>query len=415
MEVAVPDVAVRPEARAWGGRILLIAGLLLVAANLRASLTGVGPLLGTVSAELGLAPATAGALNTLPLLAFAVVSPLAPALARRLGLERALLAALLSLAIGLAVRSMPSTVPLFTGTALIGVSIAVVNVLLPSLIKRDFPGSVGMMTGAYVVVMGTMASVSSGVMVPISEAVPGGWRTALGCWLILALLATLVWLPQTTRRGSTHAEPGSALAVRLPWTSPLAWAVTVFMGLQSYGFYVMITWLPSVLHDNGVSEAAAGWYLFVFQGVGVVASLIVPLLMRRLPDQRVLASAASLTSLVGYLGLLAFPDLSPLWSPISGFGCGLCIVLALSMLSLRAQDTPSSAALSGMAQSIGYLLAAVGPPLFGLLHSISGGWSTPLVMLCLVTVVQASVGFIAGRGSIQPAAKRSGGSDGRAA
>lgn len=370
---------------------LLVWGLLVVAANLRPALTGVGPLLDRVRADLGLSAAAAGLLNTLPLLAFAVVSPLVPRLAARWGPERVLGVALVVLTLGIAVRWTPF---LFTGTVLIGAAIAVGNVLLPSLVKRDFPTRVGLLTSAYATVMGGVAAVASGVAVPISEV--GGWRTALGCWIVLALAAVVLWLPQLRKPPPVTAVRGH----RLPWRSPLAWAVTAFMGLQSLGFYVVVTWLPQVFQAGGVSAATAGWLLFVFQAVAVVTSLAVPPLLRRARDQRVVAATASAVMLVGYLGLLVAPGWMLVWSVVLGLGGGACLVLALAFLSLRAPDATAAAALSAMAQSIGYLLAAAGPVVFGFVHSLSSGWQVPIALMCVAAAGQTLIAMAAGRGSV---------------
>ncbi|MFI7535108.1 CynX/NimT family MFS transporter [Streptosporangium sp. NPDC049376] len=382
------------------GQALLVWGLLVVAANLRASLTGVGPLLDQVQADLGLVPAVAGLLNTLPLLTFAALSPLVPWLAARWGAERLLGGALMVLTLGIALRWVPVAAGLFTGTVLIGAGIAVGNVLLPSLIKRDFPTRVGMLTSAYATVMGGVAAVASGVAVPISEVAPGGWYTALGCWVLFALVAVLLWLPQMRApRRAVQAVRGH----RLPWGSGLAWAVTAFMGLQSLGFYVVVTWLPRFLQDNGTSAATAGWLLFLFQAVAVLTSLAVPGVMRRAGDQRVLAAICSAVMFLGYLGLLVAPGAAPLWSVVLGLGGGACLVLALAFIGLRAQDANVAGALSAMAQSIGYLLAAAGPVVFGLLHTVSAGWRVPIVVMCAAAAGQTIVALAAGGGTVRPA------------
>jgi CP family cyanate transporter-like MFS transporter len=382
---------------------LLLWGLLVVAANLRAGLTGVGPVLDRVQAELELTPAVAGLLNTLPLLAFAVLSPMVPRLAVRWGPERLLGGALVVLTLGIAVRWLPSAVGLFAGTVLIGMGIAVGNVLLPGLIKRDFPANVGLLTSAYATVMGGVAAVASGVAVPISEAAPGGWYTALGCWIGLALVAVVLWLPQMR---APRPAPETAGRQRLPWRSPLAWAVTTFMGLQSLGFYVVVTWLPRVFQDSGVGAAAAGWLLFLFQVVAVATSLAVPAVLRRARDQRAPAVVGSAILLAGYLGLLVAPGWAVLWSVVLGAGGGACLVLALAFLGLRAQDASAAGALSAMAQSIGYLLAAAGPVIFGLLHTVSSGWHAPIVLMCVAAAVQTVVAWTAGRGTVRPARVR---------
>jgi MFS transporter, CP family, cyanate transporter len=388
------------------GGALLVVSLLLMAVNLRASLTSLGPLLDGMTAELGLSSTTAGLLSAAPLLAFGVISPLAPPLARRIGLERALFAAALSLAAGIALRSAPTVAALFTGTAVLGVGIAIGNVLLPALVKRDFPTSVGSLTSGYVTVMGFMAAVAAALVVPLSHMLPGGWRTALGCWAVPAVLAAVMWLPHTRRRASGPVPARPVHPVGLPWRAGLAWLVTVFMGLQSFGFYVVIAWGPSVLGANGVSATSAGWQLGVLQVVGVVASLATPLVMRRLPDQRLLAVGGSMISLLGYLSLVVVPGWPMVSVVLLGVGSGVTIVLALAFMGLRTLDASTAAALSAMAQSIGYLIAATGPVLFGLLHSVTATWKAPLLLLSLIALVQATAGFLAGRGALPAPADR---------
>ncbi|MEV4576520.1 MFS transporter [Nonomuraea jabiensis] len=380
------------------GQALLVWGLLVVAANLRASLTGVGPLLDQVQADLGLAPAVAGLLNTLPLLTFVALSPLVPRLAARWGAEQLLGGALVVLTLGIALRWVPAAAGLFGGTVLIGAGVAVGNVLLPSLIKRDFPTRVGLLTSAYATVMGGVAAVASGVAVPISEVAPGGWYTALGCWVLLALAAVLLWLPRLRApRRAAQAIRGH----RLPWGSGLAWAVTAFMGLQSLGFYVVVTWLPQVFQDNGMSAGGAGWLLFLFQAVAVLTSLAVPGAMRWARDQRALATICSAVMFLGYLGLLVAPGMALLWSVVLGLGGGACLVLALAFISLRAQDASMAGALSAMAQSIGYLLAAAGPVAVGLLHTVSSGWQAPIMLMCVAAAGQTIVALVAGAGTVR--------------
>ncbi|WP_460724611.1 CynX/NimT family MFS transporter [Nocardia heshunensis] len=385
------------KSKSYSGRALVVWGLLVVAANLRASLTGIGPLLDRLQADLHLSSGAAGMLNTLPLLAFAVLSPLVPRLAARWGSERVLGGALVVLSLGIAVRWLPSALGLFVGTVLIGAGVAGGNVLLPSLIKRDFPARIGLLTSAYATVMGGVAAVASGVAVPISQHAPGGWHTALGLWILPASIAIVLWLPQMR---APRTVQGTVRRHRLPWRSPVAWAVTAFMGLQSLGFYAVVTWLPQVFQSHGVSATAAGWLLFLFQLVAVLTSLAMPALMRRTRDQRGPAAVASAVLLLGYLGLLAAPGWALLWSVVLGLGGGACLVLALAFLSLRAEDAAGAGALSAMAQSIGYLLAAAGPALFGLLHTLGSGWRAPILMLCAAAACQIVVALVAGRGTV---------------
>jgi CP family cyanate transporter-like MFS transporter len=378
---------------------LLLAGILLIAANLRAAITSVGPVVEDIRGDLDIGGATASVLISLPLVAFAVISPLAPALARRIGIERALGAALVLLAVATVVRSLPSAVALWTGTAFLGIAVAVINVVLPSLVKRDYPGRIGHVTGLYSSVQGAAAALASGLAVPLAGTTQHGWRLALGIWAGLGLVALAVFLPQLRRR-SIPPTPGSPLAGgahRSPWTSALGWQVTVFMGSQSTIYFTLITWWPSVERAHGVSAAAAGWHLFAMQVAGLLANLATARLIPRRPDQRLLILGATTLFVIAIVGQLTLPEASLLWIVIAGAAGGACIVLALSLFGLRTHDHHQAAALSGMAQSVGYAMAAGGPVLLGALHDSTGSWTAPLLVLLAVLVVQAATGLPAGR------------------
>ncbi|WP_371099086.1 MFS transporter [Streptomyces sp. NBC_01005] len=381
-----------------GGQLsaLLLVGVLLVAANLRAALTGVGPLLPDIGRSTGLSGTWTGLLSTLPLLTFAATSPLVGRTTHRYGAPRTLGLSLAVLAVGLLLRSLPGTFFLFAGTVVVAAAIAYGNVLLPSVVKSTVPEDrISQVTGLYVTAMGFLAAVASGVSVPLADHLPGGWRAALGCWAVLAVLAYAVWAPQYRR--TDPATPTYAGRQRIPWRSPLAWQVSLFMGLQSLGFYSTIAWLPSIVHDQGVGEAAAGWQLFLFQVVGLVSSSTLPVLTRRWKDQRILAAAASAIGALGFALLAVAPQLAVVSSVLIGFGGGACLVLALAFQGQRAADASQAAALASMAQSVGYLVAALGPLLLGTLHDLTGGWALPLTVLVALTLTQAVVGAGAGR------------------
>ncbi|MFB7530839.1 MFS transporter [Streptomyces sp. NPDC056178] len=373
-----------------------LTGIVLIGANLRAALTGVGSLLPGIEHSTGLSGAWGGLLGALPLLTFAATSPLVGRISHRYGTPRVLGGSLLLLIVGLLVRSLPGAVFLFGGTVIVSAAIAGGNVLLPAVVKGAFPPArVSQVTGLYVTAMGLVAAVSSGVSVPLAEALPGGWHTALGCWALLAAAALLVWLPQ---QGRLNTMSSSARArARSPWRSWLAWQVSVFMGLQSLCFYSIIAWLPSIVHDHGTGESAAGWLLFVFQLAGLLSSSALPVLTRRWTNQRSLAAAASTLCALGFALLAADPGLALVAGVLLGLGGGACLVLALTFQGQRAADEPQAAALAAMAQSIGYLVAAAGPLLLGVLHDLTGTWTTPLLVLVALALLQAAVGTGAGR------------------
>ena len=384
---------------------LIVAGLLLVAGNLRAALTTVGPLLPVMEEDLGLASVAASILVSLPLLAFAVVSPISPWLSRRFGLERTIAAALLVLAVGLVLRSTPPLTLLWIGTALIGVAIAILNVLLPALVKRDFPTRIGALTGAYSSVQSIFAAVAAGVAVPVAGLSALGWRLPLAMWAGLALIALGVLIPQVLHPASTKVPvAGSELpepaGPRSPWGRALAWQVTAYMGLQSVVFYVLITWLPSIETSAGISDSEAGVHLFVLNASGIIGSLGCSAVMSRLRDQRVLGVIVPILLLLGSGGFLLAPQAAVLWACVAGIGGGASIVLALSLFGLRTANHSDAASLSGMAQSVGYLLAAAGPIVAGALHDLSDSWAPALIGLVIIEVSLLAFGYLSGRNRV---------------
>ena len=377
-------------------RGLLAAGIVLVALNLRPALAGLGPLVADVRLATGLSNTALGLLTTLPLLAFGAVSALTPIVTRRLGVEGAIGFGLLLLGLGTAARALPSVGVLFVGTAVLGVGIALGNVLLPALVKRDFAEHSGPMTALYSSAMGLGAAVAAGVSVPLAEA--AGWRAALGAWALLAVVALAAWAPQLRRR-SLPRRRGTVLdSLRALGRSRLAWAVALFMGLQSLTFYVVLAWLPDLLQSQGMTPAEAGWMLALSQVTGIAGSAVVPVWAGRRPDQRSIVWALGVVEAVALGGLLLTGvALAPLWVSVLGFVLGGSFGLSLLFLAIRA-DTPETAAeLSGMAQSAGYLVAAAGPALFGGLRDWSGAWTVPLLSLAAVLAAKVVVGLPAAR------------------
>lgn len=434
-----------PSIQAGARAGLLAASILLLASNLRAALTSVGPLVGEIRGEEGISHGAAGLITTVPLLAFAAMSSQAPRLARRYGVERTLLASMLVLTAGILLRSSGPVAALFGGTVLVGLAIAAGNVLLPGLVKRDFPERTGWMTGLYSGAMGVMATVAVAAAVPLADRLGLGWRGSLACWAVPAGVAALVWVPlvRRQRRAAGAAPPGTAPSVdgaaraappdaagagaadgagaapstatdaggypldggrsgaRSLWRSGLAWQVTVFMGLQSLVFYSTIAWLAEILRDRGLSASAAGWLVSVAQFTGLLTSLAAPPLATRRRSQRPHTSASALLSLAGYGGLLvAGRSLLPLWCVLIGLGQGAMFSLALTLFALRAPDARRAAELSGMAQSIGYLLAASGPTVLGLIHDLTGAWTIPLAGLTATTVAILVAGLFAARDAL---------------
>lgn len=377
--------------------ILLIVGILFIAMALRAPVTGVPPLTGLIREQLGLSNTAAGMLITLPLLAFAVGSLVSAGLARRYGLERTLFVALLLIGGGIVLRSQGQAWELYTGTVIIGAGIAVGNVLLPSLLKRDFPQRLAGLTSAYVLTMSIAAGAASALAVPLASLAGGGWRFSLMCMLAIPLAGVLLWLPQLANHtpptsSTAHAPHGGRL-----WHSALAWQVTLYLGINSFVFYVSVSWLPAILRDAGYSAERAGSLLGMLQLMSIGPALFLGPLVRRMKDQRAVAFSVAVASLVGFVGLVVAPGWGTLWIVLIGLGTGGGIILGLMFVGLRASHAQQAAALSGMAQCIGYLFAASGPALVGALHDRLGGWSVALGLCAGLCVAMAGCGLLAGR------------------
>jgi MFS transporter, CP family, cyanate transporter len=388
------------QRRRLGGRgVLLVVGIVLLAVNLRPALTGLTPLIGQIRTDTGISYGVAGLLTALPLLAMGLLSPIASLLAHRFGMERLLLASMLVLAAGILLRSAGAVTALFLGTAVLGAAIAIGNVLLPGLVKREFPERVGLMTSTYSTALAVSAAIAAGASFPLADQVGIGWRASLGSWALLALVAAVAWLPQMRSARPANASPAGSRGVNGPWRSALAWQVTLFMGLQSLGYYVVLTWLPEILQEEaGISASLAGWMLALAQAVGIASIFLAPVLAGLRPSQHgVVVVAVALTG-AGALGLLvAAETATALWVVLLGLGQGACFSLALTFFALRAPDSEHAAALSGMAQSVGYLLAAVGPFLFGLLRDTTHAWTVPLALLFAVAACLLLTGLGAAR------------------
>ncbi|RRW62622.1 MFS transporter [Pseudomonas fulva] len=352
---------------------LLLLGLILVALNLRPALSSMAPVLGQVSDGLGLSAAQAGLLTTLPVLCLGLFAPLAPMLARRLGSERVVLGILGTLAVGIVLRSVLGTTGLFLGSLLAGASIGIIGVLLPGIVKRDFPQHAGTLTGVYTMALCLGAAMAAGATVPLAHVLGDNWAPALGFWMLPAVLAMLVWLPQARNGHGVHKV---AYCVRGLWRDPLAWQVTLYMGLQSSLAYIVFGWLPSILIGRGLSPTQAGLVLSGSVIMQLFSSLAAPWLATRGRDQRLAIVVVMLVTLCGLFGCLYAP-LSGLWgwAVLLGLGQGGTFALALTLIVLRSRDAHVAANLSSMAQGVGYTLASMGPFAVGLVHDLTGGWS----------------------------------------
>ena len=397
----------RSTARGRLAAAVLPAGLLVVALNLRIGVASVGPVLTSIRADLGLSATAASLLTTIPVVAFGAFAFLAPWLTRRLGMHQLLGLAMAALALGIGLRRQPSLASLFAGTIVIGAAIAIANVVMPAVIKHDFPRRVAPWMGVYSTALFLSAAVADGLTVPLLPLVGGHWRPALALWTIPAVAACLLWLPQFFRSAGQAGLPrqaGGAPAgegeapFRAVLTDPVAIAVTAFMGLQSVSYYVTLTWLPTLLQDQGMSPHDAGWMLSYSAFPGIAAALVSPALARRARPAWVPVAVAVLCYAAAYAGLAVAPlHGTYLWMTFLGFGQGASISLALSYIAWRSPDARHTAHVSTMAQGFGYLLASAGPVAIGTLHAASGGWKVPLTVLTVLLVPQLFAGVLASR------------------
>lgn len=388
---------------------LLAGGVVLVALNLRPAAASIGPVLGRIQSGTGLSSGWAGALSTLPVLCFGVLAPVAPMLARRLGVRTSIAAAMCALTGGLLLRLVPGAGWLFAGTAVAGAAIAAGNVLLPVLVRRDFPHRTGLAMALYSTSLIGFSALSAGVTVPVADALGGGWRPGLAVWAIPAALGAVAWLPALVRRDAPAQRARAPQADDLPGAEtahtarrllrhPLAWQVTLFFALQSGGFYATLAWLPSIFRSHGASEGHAGLLLSLSMIVGLAVAPVVPGIAARHRDQRLLTVVACGLTAAGLAGLLAAPmAASYLWVVLLGLGQNVTFPLALMMIVTRGGSVASTEGLSTLAQTIGYVLAAIAPVAVGALHGATQSWTSTLILLLALTVPQAAVGLAAGR------------------
>lgn len=384
------------ERRSRAQRALVVLGIVVLAFNLRPAAVSVGPILGDISSGLQMSATETGALTSLPVLAFAVFGSIAPRLARMVGLHRLTLLALLCLVAGLAGRAMVSSVPVFLTLSLLALAgMASANVLLPSLVKLHFPDRVGLMTSIYSTALAIGLTSASVMTVPISES-RDDWRSGLLAWSLTAGIAVLPWLALVAHDRRPEESAGHIGLLEVARTR-LGWLMALFFGLQSLQAYSIFGWFAELYRDAGFSARSAGLLLGVITGVSIPLSFVIPWLVARTHNQTLLMCVVMGCYPVGYLGLILAPHAGAVaWAVLVGVGT-TTFPLILTLIGLRARTPGGTAALSGFAQSAGYLIAGTGPFAIGLLRAVSGGWTVPLLALLAITVPQLLLGLAVSR------------------
>ncbi|WOT05831.1 MFS transporter [Shewanella youngdeokensis] len=385
----------------------LLLGIFLIAMNLRCPLTGIGPLLDIIRVELDLSATQAGMITTLPLLTFAFFSPIASTIGRRCGLEHTLMLSQILIIAGLMARSMGSTAALFSGTVIIGAGIALGNVLLPSLMKRDFPTKISTMTSLYVLVMGVGSAIIAAISQPLatfantlSISVMPSWAFSLVSVIIFPILAVLVWLPQMRNHTPPTKDTAEMDSHSYLWRNIDAWHMTLFLALNSFLIYIFISWLPTILVEQGYSHHEAGVIHSLFLLFTAVPAIVLIPLMKKLSDKRMLSLSLPLMMVIGLVGLNVAPSAAIVWAMICGFGSGGGFIVALAMIGLRTETPHQAAALSGMSQFFAYIFAATGPILMGAIHEHYGDWHVVLTLSALLALTCCAFAVLASKSSI---------------
>ena len=379
-------------------RVLVLVGIVVLGFNLRPAAVSVGPVLDEIRGTLGMSGTTAGILTTLPVLGFAAFGALAPELARRAGVHRLTLLSLVAVVVGLGVRARTDQIWLFLVMSFVALAgMATANVLLPPLVRLHFPTRVGLVTALYTTSMAIGLTFASVLTVPISEQL-GSWRWGLAAWAVTAGLAALPWLGLVRHDKSLAATPHT-VRLRDVARTRLGWAMAVFFGLQSLQAYSIFGWFAQVYRDAGFSPSTAGVLLGVITAMSIPLSFVIPSLAARLQNQTWLILALGVCYPIGYVGLILAPAGGAwLWAILVGAGASI-FPLVLTLIGLRARTGEGTAALSGFTQSVGYLMAAVGPLGIGVLYDATGGWTVPLSLLCVIVIAQIAAGLLVARPS----------------
>lgn len=368
----------KPSATDKKEHYLLIAGIILISFILRPAITSVGPLIPFISEEMELTNTMAGFLTTLPLLTFATFSLFSTAIGNKSGLARAILYGMIILAAGMIIRVTGGKLLLYCGTALVGIGIVICNVLIIPLVKLKLPDKVGIMTSLYTTGMSFFAAIASGTSVPLAEFFDSEWRGALLFWVFPLVATIFIWIPQIKSDKLYSSKMSSTPSVNV-WRKKLAWNVSLFMGIQSFLFFSLVAWLPTIIQTKGFDPEQSGWVLSIMMFASLPGSFIAPVIASRMKNQIPIIYVITICYLIGFLSLYS-NEAGIIYSGVTvlGLGMGASISLAYAMISLRTRENRTTTSLSAMSQSSGYYIAAMGPFLIGALTDYFNDWNTAL-------------------------------------
>ncbi|AYY11569.1 MFS transporter [Actinobacteria bacterium YIM 96077] len=372
--------------------LLPIAAVIAVGMSLRGPITAVSPILTDIQSELDVSAASAGLLTTLPVLCFALVSPLVAAVTKRTGVDAAITLSLVVLIIAVALRPWAGFGLMLVTTLLIGAAIALGNVLVPVVVRRDFPERPGPMLSASTTSLIVSATIPAALTAPLASAV--GWRAALALWAALTVPALVLWIAAT--RDAAPAA-GKSLPLESPalpvWSRLTAWELGLFFGLQALLFYATTAWLPTILQDDaGFDATTAGTAMSTYQLLGIAGAVTVPVLAARSRIRYALVVVLAAMWIALFAGLLHAPDLWPLWCTLGGLTQGGCLALGISLIALRSTSSQAARGVSAMVQTLGYAVAASGPLVIGALSALADGWTLPIYVLIALSVACGVLG-----------------------
>lgn len=373
--------------------LILFIGILLIGASLRAPITSVGIALPSIKDTLNLSNTSVSLITIIPLLSFAVISLFAAKISHKFGLERTVFGALILICVGIALRAITGVSWLYVGTILIGVGIAFGNVLTPGIIKMNFPLRIGIMTGYYTVVMNIFGSVSSYVTAPLVKHF--NYNIAISLIGIVTFIGIIAWSFQLNKHETVNSSQ-TTTNINV-WKSPLSWQITLLMGGQSMIFYSLINWLPEFLLSHGTPINEAGIYLSILQLAIIPLTFVTPIFAEKMKNQVLITFVTGLLFVLGILMLMLQPNWAFLGIILIGVASGLAFGLVNTFFGLRTENGLTAAKLSGMSQSVGYLFAAIGPLLFGILHDATNSWNMSFGILLVTSIIIMIIGSRAGR------------------
>lgn len=388
------------------GPALALVAIIFISVNLRPGASSVGPVLEEVRTGLGMSPAVAGVMTALPGLCFGLFGLIAVAVARRVGTSVGISLGLLAVVLGLVLRTVTGSVVLFlvlTMLALAGMALG--NVLVPAWIKGR-TDVIRLMT-FYSAGLTLGGATAAGLAAPVSRFVGEqsaglGWRVSLGLWGVAAVAALTPWLVIAWRERSTHADQrraGTSSGGGRLTRSRTAMALTLLFGVQSMNAYVQFGWLPQIYRDAGLSATYAGLLVSMLTAIGILGGLLMPTVIARSRTLAPWMVAFGLLLVAGYTGLLIAPATTPwLWAGLLGLS-GFAFPMAITLITARSRDPRVTARLSGFVQPVGYMLAAIGPFVVGLIYEATGGWTLVLLLLMASGIAMSGAGLRVSRES----------------